>query len=170
MSTAGAPPFDSKEFRSLFGHLPTGVVIITGMSTANQPLGITIGSFASISLDPPLAGFFVGRSSRTWPLIAERGSFTANILGSAQSDLCWKFAKDNNEESRFSGLDFGVSTNGSPVLPDVVATIDCTVDSTHSMGDHDLVVGMVTDFRVRNTTQPSMVFYRGKTGDARIES
>ena len=63
--TDGANTADSKNFRSVFGHLPTGVVVVTGIGPGNEPLGITIGSFTSISLDPPLAGFFIGRSSRS---------------------------------------------------------------------------------------------------------
>ncbi|MCQ6458563.1 flavin reductase family protein, partial [Vibrio parahaemolyticus] len=82
----------------------TGVVVITSTSESNEPLGITIGSFASISLEPPLAGFFIGRSSRTWPLIAARGTFTANVLSAAQTELCWRFAKDATDGSRFTGL------------------------------------------------------------------
>ena len=170
VSNAATPPIDSKVFRSVFGHLPTGVVIVTGKGPSDEPLGITIGSFASISLDPPLAGFFIGRASRTWPLIAARGAFTANVLNAEQAELCWRFAKDATDGSRFSGIQVAASGNGSPVLPGAVATIDCTVQATHTLGDHDLVVGAVTGVQMRNTSQPSMVFYKGKTGDARIES
>ncbi len=170
MSNAATPTFDSKVFRSVFGHLPTGVVVITSTSQSSEPLGITIGSFASISLEPPLAGFFIGRSSRTWPLIAARGTFTANVLSAAQTELCWRFAKDATDGSRFTGLQLETSANGSPVLVDAVVTVDCTVLTTNAVGDHDLVVGAVTDLQVRNTSQPSMVFYKGKTGDARIDS
>jgi flavin reductase (DIM6/NTAB) family NADH-FMN oxidoreductase RutF len=146
------------------------VVIVTGKGQSDEPLGITIGSFASISLDPPLAGFFIGRTSRTWPLIAARGTFTANVLSATQAELCWRFAKDATDGSRFTGLQVETSANGSPVLPDVVATIDCNVHTTHVVGDHDLVVGAVTDVQARNTSHPSMVFYKGKTGDARIDT
>lgn len=170
MSNAATPPVDSKLFRSIFSHLPTGVVIVTGKGQSDEPLGITIGSFASISLDPPLAGFFIGRASRTWPLIAARGTFTANVLSATQAELCWRFAKDATDGSRFTGLQVETSANGSPVLPDVVATIDCTVHTSHVVGDHDLVVGAVTDVQARNTSHPSMVFYMGKTGDARIDT
>ncbi len=165
-----ATSFDSAQYRSVFGHLPTGVVVITGRSANGEPLGLTIGSFTSISLDPPLAGFFVGRTSRSWPLIATRGVFTANVLSAAQSEVCWRFAKDATDGSRFSGIDCSSSLNGSPVLPDVVATIDCTLQDSHMVGDHDLVVGAVTDVRVLNAALPAMVFFKGKTGDARIES
>lgn len=166
--SAAATPFDATHFRSVFAHLPTSVVVITGAGMGGEPLGITIGSFASISLDPPLAGFYIGNASRTWPLIAASGKFCANVLASDQTEMCWRFAKDAVDGSRFDGLQLGTSPNGSPVLPTVIATIDCTLHATHHVGDHDLVVGAVTHLAATSSTKSSMVFYKGKTGDARI--
>ena len=171
MSDAAESPTNPQYFRKVFGHLPTGVVVVTGRSLDNELVGVTIGSFASISLDPPLAGFFIGRASRSWSLMAARGKFCANVLAASQTELCWRFAKDVSDGSvgsRFDGLEVGVSANGSPVLPDVVATIDCDVHAVHSFGDHDLVVGSVTALRTLQTDVPAMVFVQGKTGDARI--
>ena len=168
--TDGAAPHPAKhDFRKVFGHLPTGVVVVTGRAPSGEPHGITIGSFVSISLEPPLAGFFIGRSSRTWPLIASSGKFCANVLAATQSDLCWRFAKDSVEGSRFGDLHIEASANGSPVLPGVIATVDCSVHSVQQAGDHDLVVGAVTDLRVLDGDQPAMVFFKGKTGDAHID-
>lgn len=158
---------DKAEYRRVFGHLPTGVVVITGVGAAGEPLGITIGSFSSISLDPPLAGFFIGRQSRTWPLIAAGAKFCANVLASSQAEWCWRFAKDSVDGARFDGITAARSANGSPVLPGVVATIDCSLRETHTLGDHDLVVGAVTDVRVLSDGA-AMVFFKGKTGDAHI--
>ena len=174
MSDAAESPTNPQYFRKVFGQLPTGVVVVTGRSLDDELVGVTIGSFASISLDPPLAGFFIGRASRSWSLMAARGKFCANVLAASQTELCWRFAKDatagtdGSDGSRFDGLEVGVSANGSPVLPDVVATIDCDVHAVHSFGDHDLVVGSVTALRTLQTGVPAMVFVQGKTGDARI--
>ena len=174
MSDAAESPTNPQHFRKVFGQLPTGVVVVTGRSLDDELVGVTIGSFASISLDPPLAGFFIGRASRSWALMAARGKFCANVLAASQTELCWRFAKDatagtdGSDGSRFDGLEVGVSANGSPVLPDVVATIDCDVHVVHSFGDHDLVVGSVTALRTLQTGVPAMVFVQGKTGDARI--
>ena len=171
MSDAAESPTNPQYFRKVFGQLPTGVVVVTGRSLDNELVGVTIGSFASISLDPPLAGFFIGRASRSWSLMAARGKFCANVLAASQTELCWRFAKDVSDGavgSRFDGLEVGVSANGSPVLPDVVATIDCDVHAVHSFGDHDLVVGSVTALHTLQTDVPAMVFVQGKTGDARI--
>lgn len=168
MTDAAARKGESARFRSVFSNLPTGVVVVTGVDRSGGPHGITIGSFTSISLDPPLAGFFIAVTSRTWPLIAETGRFTANVLAASQGDLCWRFAKDVAEGSRFGDLATSTSPNGCPVLPGVVAVVDCAVNETHRVGDHDLVVGAVTDLRILDSNQPAMVFFRGKTGDAHV--
>ena len=86
--------FDSKEFRTVLGHFPTGVVIISGLDKSGKPQGLTIGSFSSISLDPPLVGFFPGLNSTSWPAIAESGAFCVNVLAATQGELCWRFAKE----------------------------------------------------------------------------
>jgi len=169
VGVSGEPKhLDAADYRKVLGHLPTGVVVVTGVAANGEAHGITIGSFTSISLTPPLAGFFIGRNSRTWPLIAAGGKFCANVLAASQGELCWRFAKDHAEGSRFADLTTSLSTNGSPVLPGVVATIDCTVHSVHTVGDHDLVVGAVSDVRLLDPKQPAMVFFKGKTGDAHI--
>ena len=166
MSSDAARTPDSAEYRRVFGHLPTGVVVVTGCGPAGEALGITVGSFGSISLDPPLAGFFVGTSSRSWPLIAARGAFSANVLAATQGELCWRFAKEQADGSRFDGLAFASTPNGSPLLPGVVAAIDCTVHSVHEVGDHRLVVGAVTHLQVHDASAAPMVFVKGKIGDA----
>ena len=79
--------FDSARFRQVLGHLPTGVVVVTGVDATGAPSGITIGSFVSVSLDPPLVGFFPGNASRSWSHIAEGKGFCANVLTSAQDEL-----------------------------------------------------------------------------------
>lgn len=168
MTDDAARKEQSARFRTVFGNLPTGVVVVTGNDRTGNPHGITIGSFSSISLDPPLAGFFIAGTSRTWPLIAETGRFTANVLSASQADICWRFAKDVAEGSRFGDLSTSVSANGCPVLPGVIAIVDCAIVETHRVGDHDLVVGTVTDLRVLDPVQPAMVFFRGKTGDANV--
>lgn len=73
--------FDSAQFRVVLGHVPTSVVVVTGLNAQGSPFGITIGSFASVSLDPPLVGFFPGVRSQSWAAIRESGRFCVNVLG-----------------------------------------------------------------------------------------
>ena len=83
---------DPKHFRRVLGHFPTGVAVISGLDPEGKPAGMAIGSFSSVSLDPPLVAFLPDKSSTSWPKIAPSGKFCVNILGSEQEDVCRTFA------------------------------------------------------------------------------
>jgi len=161
--------FDSARFRQVLGHLPTGVVVVTGVDDQGSPIGITIGSFVSVSLDPPFVGFFIGHS-RSWPTIARGGTFCANVLSDAQTELCWRFAKDpvDGAANRFDGVNWTKSASGMPVLDGIVASIDCTVESTTPAGDHQFVLGRVTALHTTDVADSAMIFYKGKVGGVAI--
>src|SRR3546814_18417465 len=78
-----ADPTSSTDCRNVMGRLPTGVVIVAGM-VGGEPVGVAVGSFQSVSLDPPLVGFFIADTSSTWPVIAPSGGFFASIMGAAR--------------------------------------------------------------------------------------
>lgn len=159
--------FDSAEFRRVLGHVPTSVVVVTGRDSGGKPAGVTIGSFVSISLDPPLVGFFQGHNSKSWTSIAESGCFAVNVLADAQQELCWRFAKEPADgTSRFDGIVTHDAPNGSPLIDGTVASIDCDVHSTIGIGDHLLVVGRVTALRTASGDTAPMVFVRGGLGRA----
>lgn len=163
---------DPRLFRNVLGHFPTGVTVVTGIDNDGVPHGMTIGSFVSVSLDPPLVGFLPGMTSRSWPHIAERGAFCVNILGSGQADLCWRFAKEpaDGESDKFSGIDWTLSPTGSPILPDVIGWIDCTIDSTTRAGDHWFVVGKVGALSHDVDVTDAMVFFRGKVASVATDA
>jgi len=160
--------FDSGHFRTVLGHFPTGVTVVTGMAPGDRPHGFTIGSFTSVSLEPPMVGFLPQVDSTTWQLMADAGSFCVNVLSSKQSDLCWKFAKSDPEQTRFDGVQWHQSPSGSPVLDRAVAWIDCAVEDVYTMGDHLFVLGRVTALDAdadHNGLPPEpLVFYRGAIG------
>ena len=167
-----APPaFDSKRFRSVLGPFPTSVTVVTAIDRSNdryQPVGLTIGSFVSVSLDPPLVGFLPQTDSDTWTAIERSGSFVVNELNCNQGDLCWRFAKSGNEDERFDGVGWRESANGSPILDQAVAWIDCTVESVHEMGDHYFVLGRVHDLDADTPDGDEaplpLIFYKGMLG------
>ncbi len=134
--------FDSKEFRTVLGHFPTGVTIVSGVD-GGDPVGFTIGSFTSVSLDPPLVGFLPMKGSGTWEAMERSGSFCVNVLSRDQADLCWKFAKSDNEGERYDGVAWHASSTGSPIIDRAVAWIDCNIEEVYEMGDHLFVLGRV---------------------------
>lgn len=135
------------------------MVVVTGFDAQGIPLGITIGSFVSVSLDPPLVGFLPGVSSRTWAAIAATGKFAINVLGADQAELCWRFAKESDD--RFAGIEWSPSVNGCPALAGSLVTIDCDLESNEVHGDHHFSVGHVTHLDVLRDAD-AMAFYRGK--------
>ena len=157
--------FDSAQFRTVLGHVPTSVVVVTGLNAQGSPFGITIGSFASVSLDPPRVGFFPGVRSQSWAAIRESGRFCVNVLGSHQEEVCWRFAKEGDD--KFAGVDWLPSEGGSPVLPGSIAWIDCEIDSETEMGDHTCVVGRVTSLDHAEEVLDAMVFFRGKVSSVK---
>ena len=86
-----SPSFDGAKFRQVLGHFPTGVTVVTATNDG-VPVGLAVGSFASVSLDPPLVAFFPDKSSSSWPKIELAGSFCVNILAEDQEDVCRRFA------------------------------------------------------------------------------
>lgn len=155
------PIIDGGEFRRVLGNFPTGVTVVTATTDAG-PIGVAIGSFVSISLEPPLVGFFLGTTSGSGTAIKEAGHFCVNILGSDQMELCGTMASKGDD--KFEGVDFTAAPGtGAPILPGILAVIDCTLDNVSDAGDHDLFVGRVQHLDTVNDVSP-MVFFQGQYG------
>lgn len=154
------PSFDSARYRQVLGHFTTGVTVITAV-VEDGPVGMAVGSFSSVSLDPPLVGFFAGKTSTSWPKIELAGAFCVNILGEEQEDICRRFA--SKESDKFAGLGWSPAGSGSPQLDGAIAWIDCDIDQVVDAGDHVLVMGAVRDLDVGHDGPP-LVFFRGGYG------
>lgn len=151
-----------RQFRDVLGHFPTSVVAITTTDAEQRPQGLVVGTFTSVSLDPPLVSFLVDRSSTTLPAIRTAGRFCANALAGNQERLSRKMAAGGSQ--RFEGTPWTASPLGNPVLEGVVAWVDCAVEQIVEIGDHLLVVGRVRDLRVESMKTP-LLFFRGGYGD-----
>ena len=163
MGDAGAArPFDSAQFRQVLGHFPTGVTVVTAMAQ-DGPAGMAIGSFTSVSLEPPLVAFCPSHASLTWPRIRSAGVFCVNVLAEDQEHLSRIFANRDETVDRFSGVGWARAGSGSPLLDGVLAWIDCDIDVVHAAGDHDIVVGKVRDLGVAREGGP-LLFFRGGYG------
>lgn len=154
------PAIEPGDFRRVLGHLPTGVTIVTA-APDGHPAGMTIGSFFSVSLDPPLVGFCAGKGSTSWPLIAPAGCFTVNILGAQQAGLSNHFA--SSAADRFEEVAWRPGRTGSPLLEGVVAHIECLTEQTVDAGDHWIIIGRVVDLAVDGGGDP-LVFLGGTYG------
>ena len=152
---------DAAHFRTVLGHFPTGVTVITAMGD-DGPAGLAVGSFFSVSLDPPLVGFCPNKASSSWPAIRSGGVFCVNILAEDQEDLCRVFAAKGGD--KFAGIGWHPTSTGSPRLNDVLAWIDCEIDAVHDAGDHEVCVGRVKELDVERQHEGPLVFFRGGYG------
>ena len=167
MSDTADQSFDAQQFRTVLGHFPTGVTVVSGMD-GDQPVGFTIGSFTSVSLDPPLVGFLPMKDSATWAAMADKSSFCVNVLSRDQADLCWKFASTDNESERYSDVNWHPGPTGSPIIDRAVAWIDCTVEEVFEMGDHNFVLGRVVALEADADSDGQgpfpLLFFKGTLG------
>ena len=143
-------------YRAVLGKFCTGVVAVTALDDNGNPVGLTVGSFSSVSLDPALVAFFVGCNSTTFPKVSRYGRFCANILSADQHELGRAFARSGSD--KFHGIDWTPSHTGSPRLAGAHAWIDCDVDLVQPVGDHHLVVGRVVELGATDDRDP-LLFY-----------
>lgn len=153
---------DSAEFRAIMSHYPTGVCVITSITAEGTAVGMTVGTFTSVSLDPPLVGFFPDKKSTSWPIIGETGQFCVNILAGDQVPVCRRFS--GPERDRFAEVIHRSSQSGLPILDGAVAWIECDVYSVQEAGDHLFVLGKVKAMTAERTVSP-LIFHRGKFGE-----
>ncbi|WP_235192997.1 flavin reductase family protein [Streptomyces viridochromogenes] len=159
-------PVGQAEFRRVLGNFATGVAVVTAPATdddpqAPAPAGFACQSFSSLSLDPPLVAFMVGRTSTTWPRIARAGVFCVNVLSAGQGELCRAFAVSGAD--KFAGVSYDAApASGSPRLAGTLAWIDCTIHAVHTGGDHLIVVGRVDALGANDTDEPPLLFHKGR--------
>ena len=145
-------------FRDALRRWPSGVTIVTTRA-GDRIHGMTVSAFASVSLDPPLVLVCADKTSDTHGVIAEGGVFAVHILAAGQEALSNRFASKKDEHRRFEGVDWRPGVTGAPILPGVVAAIDCRVVSAHDAGDHVIYVGLVEAVETR-AAEP-LVYHAG---------
>lgn len=157
-----------RRFRRAAGCFPTGVTVLTTL-VDGQPHGMTVNSFASVSIDPELIQVSVRNDSQTYRHITESGGFAVTVLDARQQDVARWFARSGRPSgaAAFAGIDWmPAPVTGSPILPDGVSYFDCHVDSTHRTGDHTTLVGAVRAFDVLSDGVP-LLFVGSKFADLR---
>jgi flavin reductase (DIM6/NTAB) family NADH-FMN oxidoreductase RutF len=147
----------SDEFRRILAHAPSSVVVVTG-SGADGPAGLSVGSFVSVSLDPPLIGFFVGKTSSSWPTVRATGRFCVNVLAADQTEVSRRFAVKGGD--KFADIAWSYGTAGLPVIDNCVAWIGCRLEREIETGDHVLVLGRVLDLKMARDAH-ALIFHRG---------
>lgn len=156
--TRSADAFDVREFRGALGAFATGVTIMTTQTPDGQRLGATVSSFNSVSLEPPLILFSLARSAQAFAGWETAQGFAVNILAEGQTDLSNRFAKPLSDK----WSDLPVSSGpllGLPLLPQVLATMECSIYARYDGGDHLIMVGRVVSFLHNTHAKRPLLFY-----------
>ncbi len=148
---------DSQVFRLAMSQFASGVAVVAGCLDG-VPAGFVVQSFASLSLQPPLIVLCPARSSTSWPLLRASGAFCVNVLAQEQQHLSNRFSQSGID--KFAGVDWRPGATGSPVLPGVLAYIDCELREEHDAGDHTLAVGQVRDLGVQEDDGKPLLYWR----------
>jgi flavin reductase (DIM6/NTAB) family NADH-FMN oxidoreductase RutF len=158
VSATTAPVFTSREFRRACGQFLTGVTIVTARAADGSPLGLTVNSFASVSLEPPLVLVCVDRRSSTFAAFAPGSAYAVHVLRHDQRELSTRFATPRPD--KFAGVSFRQGSGGAPILSEFAALLECVSVSSHDAGDHGIFIGRVERVEVRETRSP-LGFYSG---------
>lgn len=149
---------DDRAFRNALGEFATGVTAVTVMTEKGEPLGITVNSFSSVSLDPPLVLWCLDKKSDTLDVFNACSGFTINVLSAQQQDLSNRLAQQGAH-----GLDNVATTvgvNGCPSIDQALVSFECKIESRHDAGDHIIMVGRVEAFQCGDT-EPPLIYHRG---------
>src|SRR5438270_268434 len=149
---------DADSFRHVLGHYPTGVAVITA-HTSDGPVGLSMNSFTSLSLQPPLVLFCPSVSSTTWPLLREVGRLAINVLSAGQQEVSRRFAA--RDADRFAGLDWSAGQNGAPLLNDALGWLECRIQAEYPAGDHTVVIAEIERMGVHDAIGEPLVYFRG---------
>jgi flavin reductase (DIM6/NTAB) family NADH-FMN oxidoreductase RutF len=157
MTVTMEPAFDVRSFRRALGHFPTGVCVVTSQVDGAR-VGMTVSSFNSLSLEPPLILFSIDGRTMGLSLWRKAKGYAVNMLAENQKDLSDRFAKSGS--NKWEGTTYAEGLFGAPVLPGVAAALECAAWGTHAGGDHVLFIAEVKRFRTSADRRP-LVFSKG---------
>ena len=151
---------DPRRYREAAGQYMTGVTVVTTLEGAGRPSGLTVNSFTSVSLHPPLVLFCLGRDSANLPAFEAGNGFVVHVLGADQVDLSIRFAAKGVE--RFEGIEWTPGVDGLPVIGGVLATFQCRRREVHDGGDHLIYLGEVLRLDIAEDRGPALCYFRGR--------
>lgn len=151
---------DPIEFRRTLGRFATGVTVVTTLD-GEADHGMTVNSFTSVSLDPPLVLVCSDKKAESYELMNKSKIFAVNVLTEDQKEVSVNFSRHELKPIRFRNLKVRREITGAAILEDAIAFIDCRVIALHDAGDHGIFVGQVEKLGYRDGKDP-LLFYAGK--------
>lgn len=153
--------FTAREFRDALGLFPTGIAVVTTVDAAGQPAGVTVNSFTSVSLDPPLILVSLARTSRSLDAFNAASHIAVSLLRHDQRQASSAFASTAGD--RFSQVRHRAGRGGCPVIEPHLVAFECEVHARHDGGDHVLVLGKVIGIDLAPDASPRpLLYFRGQ--------
>jgi flavin reductase (DIM6/NTAB) family NADH-FMN oxidoreductase RutF len=146
--------------REVMGRLAGGVTVVTALGAGHEPHGFTATAVCSVSMDPPLVLVCVGREAHTPRAIHASGRYALNFLHSGDASASDRFA--GSREHKFEGVEWRAAPDGSPLLPDVLAWLECDVERYFDAGDHTIFIGRVSAGRVERPDAAPLIHFGGR--------
>ena len=147
-----------RQFRDTLGHFCTGVTVMTALVPGTQELvGITVSSFNSLSLDPPLVLWSIAKDSVSYGSYQVGSAFAVNVLSAEQDQRAMRFARTGRD--KFDGVPLHPGLDGVPLLEGCVVYLECLTEARYPGGDHDIIVGRVR--RIYNIGRAPLLFHTG---------
>lgn len=150
-------PVDKDEFRTALGRFASGVTVVTTRDKEEQPRGLTVSAFTSLSLEPPLILICIGKSIALHQVLVEADGFVVNVLSDKQEAISRRFA--SREPDKFAGVAYREGIENVPVLDDVLVALECRKVNALDGGDHTILVGEVEATHV-GEGKP-LIYFRG---------
>lgn len=151
--------FDSKDYRTALGCYATGVAVVSVLDEAGSPRGVTVNSFNSVSLEPPLVSFCIDRAAYSFPCFQKAEHFVVNVLAENQQELSVRFASP--QADKWDGIGYDTWESGAPILPDCLVNLECALDAVHDAGDHIILIGLVTKLALGPAGSRPLLYFRG---------
>ncbi len=150
----------TEKFKKVMGNYPTGVTVVTTKDRNGTPVGLTVNSFASVSLAPLLISWCIDKSASSFDVFNTTNQFAVHILASEQEDLCHLFACKGAD--RFNQCEWTTSELQLPIIKDVFAVLQCNVFQRVEAGDHQLLIGKVE--HIDKAEKEPLLYHRRKVG------
>lgn len=152
--------FDQTAFRQALGSFATGVAVITARGPADEAIGLTMSSFNTVSLDPPLILFSVDRKAKSLAAMLEARGYAVNVLSRHQEHLSNRFARALTD--KWGDVKHRLGFAEAPLIEGALAHFECEPYAHYDGGDHIIFVGRVLRFTARQDDAEPLIFYRAR--------
>ena len=153
------PDFTAREFRHVMGGFATGITVVSCLDETGNPVGLTVNSFASVSLDPPLVSICIDRGTTSFPAFMQCDGIAVSILSADQKDISMRFS--DPRAKRWGVIDHDTGNHsGCPIIKNPLGWLEASVVNRYDGGDHIIILAKVLDLFLDPEKDP-LLYFRG---------